>query len=211
MKNIKMLLAVLSSAALVFAGGCGEKKEGTSNNIVYYDSSNSYSQEAEGYENSSGEVVDEKDLIENIPTTPVSLGENAELSGFDIKITNVYNAGLLESDQYHNYDRQVVVVVYEVTNNNSEDMDVTAFDMSIRYMDGEETKITTSMEAMLKADEKMADIESLNATLKPGETIKGYTAFSIYPRWDNLTVYYNPQNSDNNDSLAFEITKDMLE
>lgn len=211
MKNIKMLIALFSSAALAFAGGCAEKKENTSNNIVYYDSSNSYSQAAEGYENSSGDIVKEEELIENVPTTPANLGENAELSGFGIKVTNVYDAGMIKANQNFNFDRQVVVLVYEVTNNNSEAMEVNSFDMKVRYMDGEETNIMTGVEAMLKADEIITDIESLNTTLKPGETIKGYSAFAVYSEWENLTVYYCPQSAGNNNSLTFDLTKDMLE
>lgn len=211
MKNIKMLIAFLSSAAMVLAVGCGEKNESSNNNIVYYDSSNTYSQAAEGYENSEGDVVKEEELIENIPTTLVNIGENAELSGLDIKLTNVYDAGIIEADENFNFDRQVVVMVYEVTNNTSEETDVSAFDMTICYLDGEETSISTGMEAMLKAGERLPDMESLNATLKPGETIKGYSAFAVYSRWESLTAYYNPVNSDTTDSLTFEVTKDMIE
>lgn len=211
MKNIKTMLAVFSSAVLVFAAGCSEKRESAGNNIVYYNDSNTYSQAAEGVENSSGNVIKEENLIENIPTTPIEIGNNAELSGLDFKFTNVYNAGTLKANENYNYDKQVLVVVCEIKNNLSEDIDINAFDMKIRFIDGEETYIMTDVEAMLQAGEKIRDIESLNTTLEPGQSVKGYAALAVYSRWDSLTVYFSPENIDVNDALAFDITKDMVE
>lgn len=214
MKNIKKILAVVSSAAIVFAAGCSQKKSGsTENNVVYYDNSNEYSQSAEGVENARGEIIREEDRAENIPTIPANIGENAEIGGMDVKITDVYDVGIIESNEDTvNYDKQVMAVVCEITNNTDTEQTVNAFDFKVQLIDGEYTDITTDLSAMTKAQKKISDMESLNAKLQPGETVSGYVPFAVYSRWKTLSVYYNP--SDNNgskDSLAFEITRDMVE
>lgn len=211
MKNIKILLAVLSSAALVFVGGCGENKGSTGNNIVYYDSSNSYSQSAEGVENSRGEIVREEEKPENIPTIPANIGENAELAGMDVKITNVYDAGIIEAGDTANYDKQVVAVVCEITNNTDTEQLVNVFDFKVKLIDGEYTDIMTDLSALTQAQKKISSMESLNVTLQPGETVTGYAPFAVYSRWETLSVYYKPAQTDSEEVLAFEISKDMVE
>lgn len=211
MKNIRILLAAVSVAAIALSVGCNEKKS-TENSVIYYDNDNSYSQEVEGYENSQGEVVNKEDLIQNVPTTPVEVGDDAQISGVDVKLTNIYNAGLLEADRGAiKFDRDALVFVCEITNNTDQEMEVTAFDWSVQVLDGEYTKVTPGVDAIMLAEEKVSDMESLNHTLQPGETCKGYAAIGIYSEWQSLTVYYKPAGSQSNASLSFDITRDMVE
>ena len=62
-------------------------------------------------------------------------------------------------------------------------------------MDGERNTVTTGVEAMLKAEDKIKDMESLNATLKPGETVKGYAAIGVYSVWETMNrLFYSSGN-----------------
>lgn len=210
MKKFKAFTAVFASLVLITAVGCEEKKGG-GDSIVYYNSQNQYSQAAEGYEDSQGAVIPENEKIENIPTIAASRGEKAELSGIDITITDVIDAGIMKSgEDTVNFDRQAVAVVCEVTNNTSEEMSVNALDFEIRYMDGEETMIVMDAQAMMAAMDNIKDYESLNAVLKPGETVTGYAAFGIYSRWESFTVYFKPDSMEAPDSVAVNVTRDMV-
>lgn len=211
LKNIRILLAAVSVAAVMLSAGCSEKKS-TENKVIYYDKDNSYSQEVEGYENSEGDIVKKEELIQNVPTTPAEVGADAQISGVDVKLTNIYNAGLLNAaDGVIKFDRDALVFVCEITNNTDQEMEVTAFDWSVQVLDGEYTKIIPGIDAIMLAEEKMSDMESLNQTLKPGETCTGYAAIGVYSEWQSITLYYKPAESQSNASLSFDITKDMVE
>ena len=210
MKNIKKVITVCSAVTLIFSAGCSDKRNVTENGIVYYDgSSNEYVQQTEGMENGDGQVVPQDELIENIPTQQIRQGVKSEVSGLDITLTDIFDVGEIKAEQV-NYDRQVIAFVFEITNNTDSDIDVNAFDGKVEYMDGERNTVTTGVEAMLKAEDKIKDMESLNATLKPGETVKGYAAIGVYSVWETMTVYFAPQGTGQKDALAFDITKDAV-
>ena len=160
-------------------------------------------------ENGDGQVVPQDELIENIPTQQIRQGVKSEVSGLDITLTDIFDVGEIKAEQV-NYDRQVIAFVFEITNNTDSDIDVNAFDVKVEYMDGERNTVTTGVEAMLKAEDKIKDMESLNATLKPGETVKGYAAIGVYSVWETMTVYFAPQGTGQKDALAFDITKDAV-
>lgn len=210
MKNIKKTLAVCSAVTLIFSAGCSDKRNVTENGIVYYDSSkNEYIQQTEGMENSEGQVVPQDELIENIPTEPAQKGDKSEISGLDVTLTDIYDVGIIKANQV-NYDRQVVAFVFEITNNTESEIEVNSFDINVEYIDGEKITVTTGVEAMLKAAEKIKDTESLNSVLKPGETVKGYSAIGVYSYWETMTVYYTPKGTGKNEALTFDITKDAI-
>ena len=210
MKNIKKVITICSAVTLIFSAGCSDKRNVTENGIVYYDgSSNEYVQQTEGMENGDGQVVPQDELIENIPTQQIQQGVKSEVSGLDVTLTDIFDVGEIKAEQV-NYDRQVIAFVFEITNNTDSDIDVNAFDVKVEYMDGERNTVTTGVEAMLKAEDKIKDMESLNATLKPGETVKGYAAIGVYSVWETMTVYFTPQVTGQKDALAFDITKDAV-
>ncbi len=211
MKNTRKILASISAVCLAFSVGCGEKKSGSDNSVIYYDNSNEYSQAAEGFEDSQGQIVKEEDLIENLPTTPAKMGEVAQLGGVDIKLEKVYDIGIIKEGEIFNYDRKVIAIVYEITNNTDTDIVANSFDLNLQYMDGEQVTVMSGVESMLRAQEKITDIDMFNSTIKPGETLKGYTPLAFYSRWENITVYYTPHFYEGKDAVSFDISKDMLE
>lgn len=211
MKKVKIMLAAVSAVTLIFTAGCAEKKDSTGNNIVYYDDSNAYSQAIEGVEDYEGNVVKEEDLIENVPTTPAKINQVEQIGGVDINVLNIYDLGIIKAHDFINYDRQAIALICEITNNTDEEIDVNSFDMQIEYMEGERSKITTCMESTLRAMETISDLESFNTTIAPGETIKGYSAFAVYQRWESLTFYYTPTSYEGEDALTYDVTRDMVQ
>lgn len=211
MAKIRRILAVVSTAVMVFSVGCREKSNSTENNVVYYDSSNEYSQDIEGVENEEGDVVKEEELIENIPTIPCRLNDVAEVSGVGVKMLNVYDVGILKANDFYNYDRQVIAVVCEITNNTDAPINVNSFDMNIEYLDGDKTNVTTGTQSMLVAQEKITDMEQFNSEVQPGQTVKGYVSYAVYSRWESLSLYYTPSFAGNNTAVVLDVTSDMVE
>ena len=214
MNNIKKFLAAVLATTMVFAVGCSEEESSSEAKVVYYDDSNEYTQEAEAYENSDGEVVAEDRIAENVKATPVKKGESAELGTMNVEFVDVYSAGIIESSDMggeYNYNREVIAVSCNLTNNSDATESVTAFDFVVKYLDGDETELYTGSEAMLGAQEKITDIESFNSDVEPGSSLSGYAAFAVYSEWETMTIYYNPTDDDKNEAISFEITRDMVQ
>lgn len=210
MKKIKRISAVSAALCLIFAAGCGDKNNNTQNSVIFYDNSNSYSQAAEGYENSKGDFVKNENLLENIPTTPGKLNEPAAINGIEVKITKVYNVGMLSADDMIP-ERQVLAFVVEVTNNTDAPIEENYFNLCIRYIDGEEVEVTPGVREVMLASDNIPDVEPLGGTIEPGQTLTGFAPFALYKEWQNLCVYFTPQHFGVKDSVSFEITKDMME
>ncbi len=209
--KVKRVLAVVSATVMVLSVGCGKKSNSTENSVIYYDSSNEYSQAAEGVESDNGAIVDEAELIENIPTIACNLNDKVNISGIDVKPVNVYDVGTLKADDIYNYDRQIIAVVCEITNNTNDTVKVNGFDMNVEYIDGDKTNITTGAQSMFLAQEKLSDIQSFNTEVKPGETVKGYVSYAVYSRWESLSIYYTPTHTNNNEAVVLNVTSDMVE
>lgn len=212
--KVKRVASVLMALTLVTAVGCGEDRSSSDANVVYYDESNEYTQEVEGYENDKGDVVAEDRIIENIVSTPISKGESKDLGTATVEFTEVYSAGIIAaSDQgaEYNYNREVIVLECNLKNNSGEPVNFSSYDFVVKGLDGDETELYTGAEAMLCAQEKLPELESFNSEVAPGETLPGYAAFAVYSDWETLTIYYNPINDDNNEAIAFDITRDMVQ
>lgn len=213
MNRIKKAFSVLCTATMILAVGCEEKETSSVTKVNYFGGENQYTQAAEAYENVNGEVVEQDRIAEFITTTPVSKGNASELQGMNIKFNEIYSTGVIKASDMggeFNYDREVLAIACDITNNTGEACDVNAFDFVVKFLDGDETEIYTGMEAMLSAQEKITDIESFNSTVEAGETLTGYAAFGIYSEWETVTILYNPAGDDNNEAISFEITRDMV-
>lgn len=209
MKRIKKIMALFSSLSIIFACGCSNSNTPQSN-IVYYNSANSYSQTPENIENNQGESYNEENL-KKIPTVPASLNEPAEISDISVKLTNVYNVGTIEENIYSDDKKQAIAFVLEVTNNTDSEINVNQLDLSLNNIDGEGAEITSDILGIMLADEKLPDLSPLNANLKPGETTKGFSTISIYPKWENLTLYFSTQDQEDQTAISFYVTNDMVE
>lgn len=210
LKNLKKILAVLSAVTLVTLTGCGKKND-NSNKITYYDASNPYSQKAEGVDSSGGKSYDENTAAENISTIPAKLNENIDLSGINITLKNVYNAGETETGENPGYKKQVLALNCDITNNTDSKITVNSFNFSIRYIDGESVLIETGMREIMTAGRKITNINQLNSEIAPGKTVSGFASLSVEPDWETITIYFTPLNAKTNNAVTFEITKDQIE
>lgn len=210
MEKLKKILSVLSAIMLVMSTGCG-KKDDNIKKITYYDESNPYSQKAEGVEDSDGESYNEDSAIENITTIPAKLNEKTDLSGINVTLKNVYNAGEIESMQNPGLKKQVLAFNCDITNNTDSEITVNSFNFTIRYVDGESGYIETGMHELMAAGRKITGINTLNDEIQPGKSVSGYAPLSVQPNWETITVYFQPLNSKIKDAISFEITKDQIE
>lgn len=206
--NKSKIFAVVLAITVIMAVGCA-KGDVTENNIVYYNPSD-YSQSPEGIDNSGGND-NEEESVENIPTVTANPEGQAGIAGLDIKFVKVYGIGTLKADDYYPYDRQMIAPVFEITNNTDGEIEINGFDMDIKILDGDQTSCVMDATAIMYAQEKITDIERLDNVIKPGETVVGYIPYSVFSRWESLTVFCNPYYLNSEETIVFDITKDMVE
>lgn len=210
MKNLKKLFAVASAITLITSTGCG-KKDDNAKKITYYDASNPYSQKAEGVDDSDSESYEEIVETQNISTTPAKLNEKVDLSGIDITLKNVYNAGEIEDADNPEYKRQVLAFNCDITNNTDSEVTINSFSFTVQYLDGEPVYIESGVYDLLATNRKITGINKINDKIKPGKSISGYTSLSVPRDWNTITVYFQPLDGKEKKAVSFEISKDQVE
>lgn len=209
MKITRKTIAVFSALSIIFVCGC-EKDNGSPNNIVYYDNDAPYSQSAEKIEANDNDNFSEKELKITFPTVPASINEPAEVLGISVNLTNIYDMGILENNIIYDTQKQILAFVFEITNNSDSDIEVNSLNLSLNILNGETTNIIPDIFGINHSQKKLSEIKILEGTVKPGETVKGFSPISIDPKWNSISIYYNNDALEDT-AVSFDITKDMVE
>ena len=207
MKNLKNIIALIAAVTMTaaFTAGCSDSdKSSSTGNIVYYDSGNS---------NSYATPKDENDEAKaNAKNYEGNVAEKTTLSGCEILVTKVVNIGERGADQLHDYDADMMAAKIEITNNNSEAIEVNSIgDFSIS-VDGNSDVIGLDLNASVAAAQVIDDYKSFDGEIAPGEKAEGYINFEAKEGWEELIIKYVPHTSEKSyDSVSFKVTPDMVE
>ncbi len=206
MKKLKftaVIMSVLAAAALF--SGCSDNEENSNNSgsVVYYD-------------NSSNQYVapEEKDQIakDNAQSIEGKLSEKAIISGFDVKMNKVVCVGMREKDDRNKVNSQLISAEFEITNNNSDALKVSSMGDFTITIDNDKTVLGSDSYSAVTAARTIEDYESLDYTIEPQQTVRGYISFAVDEGWKNITVTYTPQSKEiSYDKLYYNITPDVVE
>lgn len=197
MKKLRIIIltiSVLSLSASLY--GCSDKDGGSSDNkIVLYDDSNSY------------ENPNDKLSETNAPAeiTEGKIGVKTAFKDCEINLKEIITTGKIDNSTIG------YAAVFEITNNGSEDMEVSALgDFTVQADDGK-INVGMSAEVEIAVPQVLPDVQSMSTTIKAGETAEGYISINVPLNWNNLKISYVPaDNNDSRDSVVYNITSDMI-
>lgn len=205
MKNLKCILAVLASVAVLTSlSGCTSKNDASQNGndkVVYYDQTdNSYLTPAD----------EELKAKENAVITEGKLNTPAKVSDFSINVKSVISLGIRNPNGIRNYSAERMAVKVEITNNTSEYAEISSLSEFTVTVDGQEfdsEDIDTPKTAVSMID----DYQFLPDEVEAGQTVSGYLAFEVSNGWKEMVISYNPTTKDDNyDAVEYKITPDMV-
>lgn len=198
LKFISILLSALTATALFV--GCAD--ESNTGNVTYYDSENQYltPDEKEQKARDNAQVIEGK------------ISEKTSIGGFDITINKVIHIGDREVDAVNKIKSQLLAIEIEVTNNNSETLDISALANFKAIVDGSETVNGLDSYGGVIAGKTIDNYELLNYEVEPGQTVSGYTCIAVKEDWKNIKLTYTPDSKDLSfDQMYVNFTPDIVE
>lgn len=205
MKNLKCILAVLASlAVLTSLSGCTSKSDTSQNDndkVVYYDSEeNLYLTPNE----------EEQKAKENAVITEGKLNTPAQVSDFSINVKSVISLGIRNPNETRNYSAERMAVKVEITNNTSEYAEISSLSDFTVKADGQEFD-SADIETPKTAASMIDDFQFLPDEIEAGQTVSGYLAFEVSNGWKDMVISYDPKTKDDNyDAVEYKITRDMV-
>ncbi|MGN1480638.1 DUF4352 domain-containing protein [Porcipelethomonas sp.] len=203
MKKLKSIIIAATVLVMAFPmAGCSDKKQGTANNVVYYDSNNSY--------------VNPNDQQATLPTgeqrVEASIGTQADLKDYSVDLVKLVNVGTTGPDDVHAQEVNIYGAVFDITNNSDTAINVSSLsNFHVLLEDGSIIYGVTGT-SMKRAEEALSDVPVfLGTEIGPGETASGFYAFEVPTGWSNFEINYFPEYADENyDSLVYKVTPDMV-
>ena len=208
MKNLKVLMALISAAALTvpFTGCSNDDSSSDSTGIVYYDSQNSYVDSVAEMDEA------EKQARDNAQTATGSVGEKVTIGSCDSTIKKVVFVGKVDPDNHNAEPRNLYAALVEVTNNTDENVTVSSLGNFYVKIDGGNSDYGLDSAAAITARRAIDDFEDLNFEAAPGETVSGYVTFATPTEWKELTLEYAPKSGENvYDKAVYNVTPDKIE